>query len=109
METGRWSFIYPFLDDFGYYKPVTVLAAVAFPIAGRKTMMLRFIMGLFIASVLFIGFGCSKPQNAEAPKAPPAAQEEQKKGADQADENKAGEKFKMDPRAADFFKKAEDF
>jgi len=72
-------------------------------------MMIRFIMSLFIVSVLFIASGCSKPQNAEAPKTPPVAQEEQKKGADQADENKADEKFKMDPRAADFFKKAEDF
>lgn len=87
---------------------MTVLAAVKFSTQGEK-MVLHFFIIMTIASLLFFGAGCSKPQNADKPQAAPVTQEEETKETVQDDQNKGDEKFKMDPRAAEFFKKAEDF
>jgi len=60
--------------------------------------------------VLMIGsFGCSKPHNPEAPKTAPAVQEEGKKDTEKAQDEKGAGDLKVDPEAADFFKKADDF
>lgn len=60
--------------------------------------------------VLMIGStGCSKPHNPEAPNTAPAMQEEGKKDAGKAQDGKGAGDLKIDPEAADFFKKADDF